>query len=127
MKTYDNSMALHFGELLIERMAQLRKQLQHEVDAAEAPDGRHVIDREEVADDEAEAVVDEAQAAQAAHELEQVLAARRRLNDRTYGRCVECGKAIDLLRLTALPATPYCTACQTIHEHERNRAAQSSH
>ena len=124
MKTYDNSMALHFGELLIERMARLRQQLQHEVDAAEAADGRHVIDLEEVADDEAGAAVDEAQAA---HELEQVLAARRRLNDRTYGICVECGKTIDLRRLTALPATPYCTACQEIHEHERSRAAQSSH
>ena len=44
-----------------------------------------------------------------------VLAARR-LDQHCYGTCLECGAAIELERLLALPSTAYCLACQTRHE-----------
>ena len=44
-------------------------------------------------------------------EIEQIDAAIRRVHDGTYGLCVKCGAAIDLRRLDALPATPFCKSC----------------
>jgi RNA polymerase-binding transcription factor DksA len=41
-------------------------------------------------------------------EVEQALA---RLDNGTYGYCVNCGARIGLERLQALPATPTCIAC----------------
>ena len=52
------------------------------------------------------------------------MAPQRRITDHTYGNCLGCGKAIDLRRLTALPDTPYCTACQAGKEHERLPSAR---
>ena len=65
-----------------------------------------VSDFKDLATRESEEAVDEFQAEHAAHELEQVLAARRRLQELTYGLC----------RLSAMPATPYCASCQSAHE-----------
>jgi DnaK suppressor protein len=76
-----------------------------------------VIDFKDMAAEQSAAGISDAQAEQAAHELEQVLGARRRLHDGTYGECVDCGEPIHPKRLEALPATPYCTACQTVHEY----------
>lgn len=53
----------------------------------------------------------------AVRELEEVIAARRRLADHDYGLCADCGAAIDLGRLMALAATPCCTTCQAIRGH----------
>jgi DnaK suppressor protein len=75
-----------------------------------------VLDFKDVAAEETRAVVDEAAYAHAADELAQVVVALRRVEDGTYGLCEDCGEPIDERRLRALPATPFCTACQTIHE-----------
>ena len=76
-----------------------------------------VVDFKDVAAEQSAASIGDCLAEQAAHELEQVLAARRRLHDGSYGLCVDCGDEIHPLRLAAMPATPYCTACQTVHEY----------
>lgn len=47
------------------------------------------------------------------NELADVRAALARLNDGTYGICIDCAQPIDLLRLTAIPAAARCMACQT--------------
>jgi DnaK suppressor protein len=83
------------------------------------------MDFKDMATEESLAVVDDAQATHAASELAQVLAARQRLIDQTYGQCLDCGKAMDLLRLEALPATPCCTACQSVLEQPRPPATQT--
>jgi DnaK suppressor protein len=49
-----------------------------------------------------------------------VLAALTRLANTTYGRCLDCGEAIDLRRLNALPTAAYCTACQALHEQGKS-------
>lgn len=104
------------AERLLAREAELRALLQGSVPAA-ADAAAEVSDFKDAAGDEAAAAVTDAQAAQAAHELEQVMAAVRRLQDGSYGECTGCGAVIDPRRLQALPATPYCTACQEAREH----------
>jgi DnaK suppressor protein len=128
MKTYDSSLAPRFSELLEKRESELRALLRSSSEAssdAAEPDAHEVTDFKDMATEESLAVVDEAQADHAAKELAQVLTARQRLIDQTYGQCLDCGKAMDLRRLEALPATPYCTACQAVREQPRPPATQA--
>lgn len=125
MKTFDASLLQHFHQLLARREAELRLLLRGSGDlGGEAPDtkARDVIDFKELATEQTLATVDDAKASHAVHELDALAAARRRLDDHSYGLCLDCGDAIDLRRLEALPATPYCTSCQAVHEHERPQA-----
>jgi hypothetical protein len=39
-----------------------------------------------------------------------------RIANGSFGRCMECGEPIDLLRLAAVPTSAYCTACQSLRE-----------
>jgi DnaK suppressor protein len=105
------------AEMLRQRQAELRAMLQEAAGANIAGDNPpEVMDFKDVAAEETRAVVDEATHAHAAVELDQVAAALRRVDEGTYGLCEDCGEPIDERRLRALPATPFCTACQTIHE-----------
>ena len=129
MDTYKHSLAPRFANMLVEREARLRAILHDTGElASQVPQVRdhEVQDFKDIAVSETQAVVDEAQAEHAVHELEQVLAARRRINDQSYGMCLDCGEPIDLRRLMAMPSTPFCTACQSIHEHERPLLARRS-
>ena len=119
MDTYDTRMAPRFHQLLVERAAQLRKILDAEALPAESGGTHEVTDFKDAASDATLTAVNEVQATHAAQELEQVLAALRRMTEKTYGICLDCGNPIDLRRLAALPATAYCTACQSIHEKAR--------
>lgn len=80
-------------------------------------DGRpEVSDFKDLAAQEIRAQVDEVAHAHAAAELAQIAAALHRVDAGTYGQCEDCGEPIDERRLRALPATPYCTACQALRE-----------
>lgn len=128
MDTYDRTLAPRFAQLLAQREAELRAVLRATGDSAEHSDAGkgEVVDFKDMAIEETQAVVEQAKAGQAVAQLEQVVAARRRLLDGSYGECLDCGEEIDLRRLSALPATPFCTACQAIHEHERPLLARRS-
>ncbi|MET8112984.1 TraR/DksA family transcriptional regulator [Streptomyces prasinus] len=52
-------------------------------------------------------------------QLEQALAARRRLDDGTFGSCVSCGAPIDRERMLAVPHTELCVSCRRDHESRR--------
>ena len=123
METYDNQMAPRFTELLEQRAAALQRVLKRDLEAAGAEGSHEVTDFKDAAGEESQALVDDVKAAGAALELAQVAAARRRLRDHTYGLCLECGAAIDLRRLVALPATALCTACQATNERTARTAA----
>lgn len=112
------------AELLLAREAELRALLDNGAAAGAADASAEVTDFKDAAAEEADAEVRDAQAGHAAHELEQVQAALRRLQGGSYGQCVECGAAIDPRRLQALPATPCCTACQTAQEQQLRGAAR---
>jgi DnaK suppressor protein len=103
---------------LARREAELRELLrEHTLEAAlEGGDERAASDFKELAEVETQAAVDEAQAAQAVAELQQLHAARARLEDGRYGLCIDCGEPIDPRRLAALPATAYCPSCQARRE-----------
>ena len=54
----------------------------------------------------------------AARTLQQVRAALQRINDGTYGFCIDCGRPIEPARLDAVPWTPYCREDQEKHDRE---------
>lgn len=103
-----------FAALLASRKAELQATLQAAAGAAvQASEQTHeVLDFKDVAESDAQAAIEDATADHAAQELSLVAAALRRLEDGSYGMCLDCGEPIAEQRLLALPATPYCTACQ---------------
>lgn len=48
--------------------------------------------------------------------LLQIDDAINRIDDVTYGMCINCGQTIAEKRLTAVPWTPYCVDCQELSE-----------
>ena len=128
MQSFDAHLTQRFLKLLSQRETELRAIVG--ASAEYADDDAHtssheVIDFKDMASEQTQAVVDDAKVDHSARELELVPAARRRLQDGSYGVCLDCGDPIDLRRLTALPATPFCTACQTVHEHGANLAMRA--
>jgi DnaK suppressor protein len=107
---------------LRERQMELRTLLQAANGAAMADEAAgDVLDFKDVAAEDTRAVVDEVAHAHAAEELAQIAAALRRVDAGSYGQCEDCGDPIDERRLRALPGTPFCTACQAIHERPGRR------
>jgi DnaK suppressor protein len=49
-------------------------------------------------------------------ELADIRAALARLNDGTYGTCIDCAQPINFQRLTASPSAARCIVCQTQFE-----------
>ena len=49
-------------------------------------------------------------------ELRAISAARQRISEGHFGRCVECGEDIGFERLLAEPAATRCVVCQTQYE-----------
>ena len=48
--------------------------------------------------------------------LYEINEALKRIEERSYGRCLECDKPITKKRLRAIPHTKYCITCQKILE-----------
>jgi DnaK suppressor protein len=128
MQIFDAHLTQRFHKILVQREAELRAIVgaSAEYADADAHAGSHeVVDFKDMASEQTLAVVDDAKVDHSARELELVPAARRRLLDGSYGICLDCGDPIDLRRLTALPATPFCTACQSVHEHGASLALRA--
>jgi RNA polymerase-binding transcription factor len=49
----------------------------------------------------------------------EVVAALARIDDGSYGRCVDCGNPVPDARLEARPATPRCVPCQSKRDRRR--------
>lgn len=49
-------------------------------------------------------------------EIRDIDAALRRIADRSYGRCLECGQPIDPTRLEVYPSAGRCLQCQRAYE-----------
>ncbi len=54
--------------------------------------------------------------------LGQVRTAMQRVDDGTYGACIDCGRPIGEARLDAIPWTPYCLEDQEKHDREEKEA-----
>jgi DnaK suppressor protein len=55
----------------------------------------------------------------ARNQRDEVLAALARIDDSTYGKCVDCGLEIPEGRLDARPDAARCVACQAKHARRR--------
>lgn len=121
IQTYEPSMAPRFAQLLSQREDELRALLKT-IDHLRPGDatGHEVSDFKDLADEQTLARVDRANAQRIEAELQQLASAQRRLAEHRYGICQACDEAIDLRRLVALPATPYCALCQTQREGENS-------
>lgn len=75
-----------------------------------------VNDLEDQASKRERTTLQDAEARRDRLELAEVRAALARLNDASYGTCIDCGQAIDLQRLAAAPAAARCIVCQTQFE-----------
>jgi RNA polymerase-binding protein DksA len=65
--------------------------------------------------------LDQADLSRDAAELRDIEAARRRLDEGSYGLCVDCGAAIPYERLLYEPAAARCVDCQARHEKTYRR------
>jgi DnaK suppressor protein len=103
-----------FQQLLTQR----RDEIQARVNAAKA----HIRDQHHhQAKDEGDratasvtAEMTVAQQAQAEHTLGAIRAALLRIEQGTFGECVQCGEEIGIKRLEAIPWTRYCIVCQEL-------------
>ena len=59
------------------------------------------------------------------HLLRQVKAALRRIDDGSFGTCMECESAIGPRRLVALPWASLCIRCQETADRERRERSES--
>lgn len=73
-------------------------------------------DRSDLADEYAERERDVALLAIEQEQLEQIEAALARLDDGTYGICLDCGEPIPPERLEILPYATTCVRCQAKHK-----------
>lgn len=60
------------------------------------------------------------------HEIRDIDAAKRRMQDGAYGVCVDCGADIGLARLKAYPTARRCIECQGVHEKQFAQAGHPS-
>lgn len=49
-------------------------------------------------------------------ELHDIVAARARMKNESYGICTQCEQEIEFARLAAYPTAKRCTLCQNLHE-----------
>ncbi len=100
-----------FKKLLEDRLALLVSRLS-EIDENLKEHGTEADFEEraiEIAGDE----VLEGLGVQGLREAEQIKAALTRIDDGTFGVCVQCDEEIPEKRLELLPHTPFCTSCMS--------------
>ena len=112
-----------FQQLLQQQRQELLQQLALQrggvgrVDAASAHVGQSQGGHDQNSSDrELELILDDRESA----ELAAISAALKRIDDGSYGVCVDCGSAIPTARLLAAPETLRCIVCQS--QLERSRA-----
>ena len=59
-------------------------------------------------------------------ELREILRAKRRIAEGSYGKCTDCGGAISGARLDAHPTAERCIACQSAYETASGAAKPAS-
>ena len=102
------------------RRRALQEELHDGVDRARADSFEELAGTAPDAGDESVATligdIDHADVSRDVAELRALDAARGRLEDGSYGVCVDCGSEIEYERLKAAPAAFRCISCQRLHE-----------
>ena len=110
----------HFGHRLRERLNVLRGEIQEALLRRDSETygelaGRvHDVEEESLADLLSD--VNLAEISREVQEVRDIDAATRRIADRSYGWCIDCGVPIATARLGAYPTAKRCLACQQAHE-----------
>lgn len=101
-----------------ELLAEIGAAREAAIDAATATGiaATDVNDLEDQASKRERTTLQDAEAQRDHNELADVRAALVRLNDGTYGTCIDCAQPIDLQRLAATPSAARCMVCQTQFE-----------
>jgi DnaK suppressor protein len=86
---------------------------------------RQVIDEGETSELDTQDELEFALIQMKAETVNRIDAALRRLEEGTYGQCLECGEEIGEMRLRALPFAVRCKDCEEIRElaEQRDRSA----
>jgi len=108
---------------LRERAVSLRKEMESKLDEAtgEAHDAGARGDSGDRSFAAAESEVDAGEAQRDQGELGAIERTLARIEDGSYGVCVECGADIPIERLRAQPLASRCTKCQSARETRESR------
>lgn len=112
-------------QLLLYRLRDLRADLQAEgvgAELAQATDAGEVGDTKDSAMHRQFAAIRDAEERRDIDELVCVEAALHRLDNGTYGDCLQCGEPIPLQRLMVQPPALRCAGCQAALEASRSAA-----
>ena len=119
-----------FREMLRDRRLELLDQLRYSIRHVRTSHGRGVLDEVRDAMEHSGALLQEdldmALLQLKTETLEKIEEALVRLDERSYGRCYECGQEIARQRLASLPFAVRCTPCQEAKEAEARAAVAAA-
>jgi RNA polymerase-binding protein DksA len=128
MAVLNSDQTLQFKTRLRERADQLRAEIQETLERSSGES--HVAISEPARDPEDDSFsnlivdVNLSEVDRDADELRRIDSALLRLNDGSYGLCVDCDRAIPMARLEAEPTALRCVHCQ--ERFEKTHASQST-
>jgi uncharacterized protein (DUF302 family)/RNA polymerase-binding transcription factor DksA len=104
--------------MLLARRATLEREIEAGVAKRSGERDGNVPDSAEIAADDVARDVGLAEVDRDVAELEAIDAALARLDEGAYGRCIDCGAAIEPARLAKSPEVPRCVPCQQSKERK---------
>lgn len=108
----------HFRRALLAKEQELNQEIARFADEGRSSRTAEVEDPiDQVTSDEAEAIAFD-ETSNLSGTLALVRAALQRIDRGEYGRCIDCGREINISRLEAVPWTPYCIDDQRKHDAE---------
>ena len=119
-------------EMLEARRRELAQDVQGRIRGARAEKvtQRQAVDQGEVSELDTQDEIEFALIQLKAETLNRIDAALRRLDEGSYGNCIQCGDEIAQARLLALPFAVRCKACEdaleTAEERERHMAQRNA-
>lgn len=120
MPTLNEQQIAQFKTRLRERAAQLRQEIRETLEKSSEESHVRIAERaRDVEDDSFSNLIVDVNLAEIerdADELRRIDSALLRLNDGSYGICVDCGQPIPLARLQAEPTAQRCVPCQELYE-----------
>jgi DnaK suppressor protein len=115
----------HYKKVLLNKERELREEIaRFEDEVRETPDGvEDPVDEATTSQNKATALEENTLASDTLIEVENALG---RIEEGTYGNCLDCGRAIEPARLDAIPWTPYCLEDQQKHDAASFQAGGST-
>lgn len=115
----------HFKKVLLKKQDELRNEIaRFKGEVREPPAGvEDPIDEATSSQGKATALEENAYASGTLAQVEDAL---RRIDEGTFGYCLDCGREIEPARLEAVPWTPYCLQDQQKHDAENFPSGSST-